>query len=210
MSSTKIPDEIIIHIIQFFPTNKKNKSINKKFNNQIFTQYELLIKNLLNTSIYLEEKTTNKLQLIEKHNSFTHYRYELSNNVKLLKSCVNKLLKEKTILLKIVIFEKSWENSFDGYKIWLSNKKLNKYNKSYYKHKYLKKIIKEQLQIEQNNNYNFNNFQCSKGSTKFTGKKTKNYDGLIINVYKGSTLRNVHTIPAVPAKSFNIYLRYLN
>ena len=56
MSSTKIPDEIIIHIIQFFPTNKKNKSINKKFNNQIFTQYELLIKNLLNTSIYLEEK----------------------------------------------------------------------------------------------------------------------------------------------------------
>jgi hypothetical protein len=74
----KIPESIIIHILQFMPINEKNKPINKYITSQLFTQYDYFIKNLYNTIQWINQYSNN--------NFFTSLYYIVGVNIGMKKT----------------------------------------------------------------------------------------------------------------------------
>ena len=98
-----IPESNIIHILQFLPTNKKNKPTNKYITAQLFTQYDYFIKNLYNTIQWINQYSNNNF-FTSLHYSWCEYRYEKDwppFNIKSIKTLVDKLYDTRAIKFNI-------------------------------------------------------------------------------------------------------------
>ena len=166
MSSSKISDENLINIMQFFPTNQKNKPISKIINKQFFTQNELLIKAIFNINKILNEKTNNNLQVIALQKWFKLNNRFYLDNVKNVKYCIDNF--KKVIKLRIEISAHLFKRKFlNNFKLWKSN------------------LLKSNL-LDKKKSHNLLNKYFIEYLTNIVQSELKQTNNLIIDIYATS------------------------
>ena len=163
MSSNLLSDENLIHIMQFLPTNQKNKPISKIINNQFFTQNELLIKAIFNINKILKQKTNNNLQVValQKWLKFNNRFY--LGNVKNIKYSIDNF--KKVIKLRIEISAHLFKINFlNNFKLWKSN------------------LLKSNL-LDEKKSHNLLNKYFIEYSTNIVQSEIKQTNNLIIDIY---------------------------
>ena len=163
MSSNLLSDENLIHIMQFLPTNQKNKPISKIINNQFFTQNELLIKSIFNINKILKQKTNNNLQVVALQKLFNFKNRFYLNNVKDVKYCIDNF--NKVIMLRVEIFAHIFKINFlNNFKLWKSN------------------LLKSNL-LDKKKSHNLLNKYFIEYLTNIVHSEIKQTNNLIIDIY---------------------------
>jgi len=141
----KIPESIIIHILQFMPINERNKPTNKYITAQLFTQYDYFIKNLYNTVQWINQYSNNNF-FTSLHYSWCEYRYEKDCppfNIKSIKTLVDKLYDTRAIKFNIRFYPIGENVGQSTRFLSISNEELA----------IVKMHIKEKLQFKKRNKY---------------------------------------------------------
>jgi hypothetical protein len=158
----KIPEEIIIHILQFFPTNKKNLSINKNINHNIFSTYDKLIKNMCTAFKWLNTLTLPHCDPVIYHEWDNQYSSNRLNsqcdNIHTVKNLVDKLYNKNMIKLNIRLYANwTWPTASHN-EICI----------------HLKKEVEKKIQLNRENKYQRPNGKLKIGVGEATSFKTEN------------------------------------